>query len=135
MLKILIIDDDDIVLMIQRKLLQRCGVNKEIISFKKGREALDYLLDQNGNQSFLVLLDINMPGMNGWQFLYKLAELEISHQVQVVMVTSSIDSDDRESSVKYENVIGFIEKPITAENCEKLKKLPSLKEYFYTSLS
>ena len=130
MLKILLIDDDDIVLMIQRKLLQRCGVNKEIISFKKGREALDYLLDQNGNQSFLVLLDINMPGMNGWQFLYRLAELEIQHIIQVVMVTSSIDSYDREAAVKYKNVIGFIEKPITAENCEKLKTYPSLKQFF-----
>ncbi len=130
MLKILIIDDDDIVLMIQRKLLKRCGVNKEIISFKKGREALDYLVKQNGDQSFLVLLDINMPSMNGWQFLYRLAELKVEHNIQVVMVTSSIDSFDREAAVKYDSVIGFIEKPITAENCEKLKKYPSLKEFF-----
>jgi CheY-like chemotaxis protein len=116
--------------MIQRKLLQRCGVNKEIISFKMGREALDYIIEQNGNQSFLILLDINMPGMNGWQFLYRLAELNIKSKIQVVMVTSSIDSNDREVAVKYENVIGFIEKPITAENCEKLKKYPSLKQFF-----
>lgn len=130
MLKIIIIDDDDIVLMIERKLLQRCGVNKEIISFKKGREALDFLLGEKGIQRYLILLDINMPGMNGWQFLYRLAELEMQHDIQVVMVTSSIDSYDREAAVKYDKVIGFIEKPITAENCEKLKNYPSLKQFF-----
>lgn len=130
MLKIIIIDDDDIVLMIQRKLLQRCGVNKEILSFKKGREALDYLLGENGSQSFLILLDINMPVMNGWKFLCKLKELKVQHNIQVVMVTSSIDSYDREAAVKYDYVIGFIEKPITAENCKKLKNYPSLKQFF-----
>lgn len=129
-MKILIIDDDDIVLMIQRKLLQRCGVNKEILSFKRSREALDYLIAQDGEQHFLILLDINMPGMNGWQFLCKLTELKIQPNIQVVMVTSSIDIYDREAAVKYENVIGFIEKPITEENCEKLKKYPSLKQFF-----
>jgi CheY-like chemotaxis protein len=130
MLKILIIDDDDIVLMIQRKLLQRCGVNKEILSFKRSREALDYLIEEEGEQHFLILLDINMPGMNGWQFLGKLGELEVQHNIQVVMVTSSIDSYDREAALKYEYVIGFIEKPITAENCEKLKTYPSLQQFF-----
>ncbi|MCM4158746.1 response regulator [Antarcticibacterium flavum] len=130
MLKIILIDDDDIVLMIQRKLLQRCGINNEILSFKKGREALDFLLGEIANQNFLILLDINMPVMNGWQFLYRLAELEIPHDIKVVMVTSSVDSYDREAVVKYDKVIGFIEKPITAENCENLKKYPSLKRFF-----
>lgn len=130
MLKIIIIDDDDIVLMIQRKLLQRCGVNNEIISFKKGREALDFLIGENETQRYLILLDINMPGMNGWQFLYRLAELEMQHDIQVVMVTSSVDSYDREIAIKYKKVIGFIEKPITVENCEKLKNYPSLKQFF-----
>lgn len=130
MLKILLIDDDDIVLMIQRKLLQRCGVDKEIISFKKGREALDYLSGQKGGDRYLVLLDINMPVMNGWQFLYRLKELNIQHNIQVIMVTSSIGSNDRDVALEYEKVIGFIEKPITAENCERLKSYPSLKEFF-----
>ncbi len=130
MLKILLIDDDDIVLMIQRKLLERCGINKEILSFKKGREALDYLIAEEEKQSFLILLDINMPGMNGWQFLCRLAELKMSHDIKVVMVTSSIDSYDREAAIEYERVIGFFEKPITPENCENLKKYPSLKEFF-----
>lgn len=128
--KILIIDDDDIVLMVERKLLQRCGVTNEIISFKKGQKALDFLLNEDPNQEFLILLDINMPTMNGWQFLSKLQELNVPNVIHVIMVTSSIDGYDKEVAEKYNCIISFIEKPITSDTCENIKQIPLLKEYF-----
>lgn len=130
MLKILIIDDDDIVLMIERKLLERSGFTNEIFPFKKGEFALEYLMTGLPNQNYLILLDINMPGMNGWQFLEKLQELKVAPRAYVIMVTSSIDGYDREVADKYSNVIGFIEKPITQVNCEKIKNLPKIKAFF-----
>lgn len=129
MLKVLVVDDDEIVLLVQRKILQRCGITNKPFTFKSGFDALDFLkAEENG--AFLILLDINMPGMNGWQFLSRIKNLNPSVKIYVIMVTSSIDGYDKEVAAKYSEVIGFIEKPITSKNCEKIKSLPSIVKYF-----
>lgn len=129
MLKVLIVDDDEIVLLVQRKTLQRCGITNDPVSFKKAVEAINYLREEQTGE-FLILLDINMPGMNGWQFLQELEELNLTGRVYVIMVTSSIDNYDKEEAEIYKKVIGFIEKPITNSNCSKIKSLPEIKPFF-----
>lgn len=129
MLKVLIVDDDEIVLLVQRKILQRCAITNTPLSFSKARAALNFLEEQEpGN--FLILLDINMPEMNGWQFLQKLKELQNPGNIYVIMVTSSIDNYDKEVAQNYPHVIGFVEKPITTHNCGKIKDLPEISRYF-----
>lgn len=130
MLKVLIIDDDDIVLLVERKMLQRCLISTEPLSFKGGKQALEYLKETNDNEDVLILLDINMPQMNGWEFLQHLEELQNESKIYVIMVTSSIDRYDKEVAQKFSKVIGFIEKPITAENCEKIKIIREMVNYF-----
>lgn|SRR5690606_3181866 len=130
MLKVLIIDDDDIVLLVERKMLQRCLISTEPLSFKGGKQALEYLKETNDNEDVLILLDINMPQMNGWEFLQHLEELQNESKIYVIMVTSSIDRYDKEVAQKFSKVIGFIEKPITAENCEKIKTIREMVNYF-----
>lgn len=129
MLKVLIIDDDSIVLFIQEKMLKKYGVTDAPISFQDARKAIAFLKIQKPEDIFLILLDINMPGMNGWDFLDEIKEMEISEKVFVFMVTSSIDSYDKEKAKKYKNVISFIEKPISADNCIKIKEHPELKQF------
>lgn len=130
MLKVLIIDDDAIVLFVQEKMLNRCGFSDKLYSFKEAPNALKFLQDQSTEEEFLILLDINMPKMNGWEFLDALEEYITSENIQVIMVSSSIDQYDKQKAENYQNVIGFIEKPITAENCKKIKSFPKLKKYF-----
>ena len=130
MLKILIIDDDEIVLLVERHILQRCGFKYETLPFKSGEAALNFLKEEDKNQKFLILLDINMPVMNGWNFLLKMEALERSENIFVIMVTSSIDRYDKEMAKKYKTVIGFIEKPITTENCLQMKDLTQLAHFF-----
>lgn len=130
MLKVLIIDDDDIVLLVERKMLQRCSISAQPISFKGGKPALDYLKGLDDNADVLILLDINMPQMNGWEFLIQLDELQKKNKIFVIMVTSSIDKYDKEVAQKFSRVIGFIEKPITAENCAKIKTIREMVNYF-----
>lgn len=130
MLKILIIDDDEIVLMVERKILQRCGIDKETITFKNGNAALEYLKDQNADQKFLILLDINMPVMNGWDFLLQMETLNRNENIFVIMVTSSIDRYDKKLAEKYNTVISFIEKPITADDCKHINNLPEISHFF-----
>ena len=130
MLKILIIDDDEIVLLVERKILQRCGFDQETFTFKSSEAALKFLIEEAEDQKFLILLDINMPVMNGWQFLNKMEELGREDNIFVIMVTSSIDRYDKEIAENYKSVIGFIEKPITTENCLQIKGLTHLAEFF-----
>jgi len=130
MLKVIIIDDDDIMVFLQRKLFQRSGLAKDPISFKSASAAIEFIKNEEINQHFLILLDINMPGMNGWQFLDILKELKISNNVFVIMVTSSIDGCDKEKASTYLNVIDFMEKPVSMENCNRIKEYVLLKEFF-----
>lgn len=130
MLKVIIIDDDDIMVFLQRKLFQRCGLAKNPISFKIASAAIEFLKNEDSNLHFLILLDINMPGMNGWEFLEILKEMKISENVYVIMVTSSIDFYDKEKAKTYPNVIDFMEKPISEENCNRIKEYLLLKEFF-----
>lgn len=129
MLKVLIIDDDSIVIFIQEKMLKKYGITDAPSSFQDARKAIAFLETQKSEDIFLILLDINMPGMNGWEFLEIIRSMEISEKVLVFMVTSSIDSFDKEKAKNYKNVISFIEKPISVDNCIKIKEHPELKQF------
>lgn len=130
MLKVLIIDDDDIVILVQGKLLQNCDFSKDPLKFKRAPEALDYLNSASNEHHYLLLLDINMPIMNGWEFLDEIEKMPLKDKIYVFMVTSSIDYNDKEKAKSYKRIINFIEKPITAKKCEQLKELPILKPFF-----
>jgi CheY-like chemotaxis protein len=101
------------------------------LSALNGQEALDLITNKDSdNSEYLVLLDINMPVMDGWQFLESLGNLNNPPKVNVVIVTSSIDTIDKRKATKYPQVIGFFEKPLTQENCIQIKQFEALKHYF-----
>lgn len=130
MIKVIIIDDDEIMVFLQRKLFQRCGLAKDPISFNKATAAIEFLKNEDLNQHYLILLDINMPEMNGWQFLDILKEMGDSKNVYVIMVTSSIDQSDKDKADTYSNVIDFMVKPLTIGNCNRIKEYLSEKGFF-----
>lgn len=130
MLKVLIIDDDDIVRLVQSKLLQNCNFTKEPLKFKRASDAVEFLNSASIEHHYLLMLDINMPMMNGWEFLDEVERMEVKENVYVLMVSSSVDYNDKEKADKYNKIINFIEKPITAKNCEQLKELSILKPFF-----
>lgn len=130
MLKVLIIDDDDIVTLVQGKLLQNCGIAKDPIKFKRASEAVNYLNTTSIEHHYLLLLDINMPMMDGWQFLKEIEKIEAKDNISIIMVTSSINYIDKEKAKNYPKIINFIEKPITVKNCEQLKEITILKPFF-----
>ena len=104
---IMIVDDDKVQHMINRKILLRCDPSLRLHFFDNPLEALDWLKE---NSADLLLLDINMPEMKGWEFLEIMTERGINMEVK--MLSSSIDPRDIDKSKKFRLVSGFLVKPL-----------------------
>jgi CheY-like chemotaxis protein len=129
--KILCVDDDPITLMLCRKVVERVEFAKEIITVNNGEEAIKYFDDlfeerkTNGSIVYpkLVLLDLNMPVMDGWEFLESYITKDYQNvfdSTRFIVLSSSIDPYDINRSKTYP-VIGFLSKPVTKEMLEDLK--------------
>lgn len=129
-LKVLIVDDDEVVVFIQKKLMANNEVSDCPLVFKRARPALDFIASEDKNNEFLVLLDINMPGMNGWEFLDELNERSDKERFHIIMVTSSVEQRDKDKAAEYSMVREFLEKPITNESCRKIKDIPAISHFF-----
>jgi CheY-like chemotaxis protein len=127
--KILFVDDDHIALVLNRKLVEKTNFAKEIVTASNGETALEYysqLLNSNIEPSQYpqyIFLDLNMPVMDGWEFLDRFAEpaFDAFRNTKILVLSSSINPQDVERSRKYSMVVDFISKPITAELLSKLE--------------
>jgi len=123
--KTYIIDDDEIFVVLTEIQLNKAGCFGEIYNFPNGEEALEQI-KQDINDNVLpdfILLDLNMPIMDGWQFLEAYRNLQIEQQIPVFIATSSIDPSDLERSKSICVVKGVISKPI---NSEKIKDIMTI---------
>ncbi len=124
-LNLLVIDDDDINIFIIKKIVEKTGFDIEMVSRNNGQQALDYLnetITQNKALPSLVLIDINMPVMNGWEFIEAYEELNIEQKVDMYILSSSVYENDIEKTKGYKTVRGFISKPLSMERLTELIK-------------
>lgn len=117
---ILLIDDSESDNFYHARKITKMGITDNIHTSFSGKEALDYLrseLDGIHPQPTLIFLDINMPGMNGWEFLEEYEKLEVAQQGEVVltMLSNSIDARDQQKAQEYKTVRGFYSKPLSEE--------------------
>ncbi|MEJ1223886.1 response regulator [Sediminicola sp. 1XM1-17] len=119
-----IIDDDPIFVYGTKVLLNyNRSFCSNIIVYENGKEALDdlrFMVKTNEALPEVIFLDLNMPVMNGWEFLDQLKKMDLGNRVGVYVVSASIDHEDQEKSKEYDMVIDFIGKPLTPN---KLKQL------------
>ena len=110
-----VIEDDEITAFLIPKILQHNKYFNEVQTFENGYPATEYLfaaLKKNGTLPDLILLDINMPEMDGWEFLNEIAKNPKLVDIPVFMLTSSIHEEDIKKAKSYKNVIGYFTKPL-----------------------
>ncbi|MFI8378196.1 response regulator [Leeuwenhoekiella sp. NPDC079379] len=110
--EIFIIDDDKVICLIHKHVI--VNVHNEVPKiFIDAEEALLCISQVSDTISILFYLDINMPQLDGWDFIEKLNSFENSNRFSVILVTSSVDLADKNRAEQYELVKGYIEKPLT----------------------
>ncbi len=120
---ILIIDDDPGVLFLHKIIVREGGLDSIPKTFTDAEKALDFILPlDEADTRILIFLDINMPKINGWEFLEKLVAKTKHADIKVVMVTSSLSRSEREKSKEFEVVIDFWEKPMDEIQISHLKE-------------
>lgn len=112
---IMLVDDKDISNFIMRKFIEIRRPDANIKEFTDPQKALDSI---DNIVPDIIFLDLNMPVMNGWQFLDEMRNASFSHKVAIL--TSSTSNDDFEKSKEYGNVINFYVKPLNPDELARV---------------
>ncbi len=108
---ILLVDDDDVDAIITQRAVNDLKITNELLRKVDGEDALDYLRDQNNARPCVILLDLNMPRMNGFEFLKAAkADADLKRIPVVVLTTSDVDQNILDSFDL--GVAGYIVKPV-----------------------
>ncbi len=117
---IFIVDDDPIHQQITEIMLQRLSISESVSRFSDAQDALDYIcanLHDPLAMPDIILLDLNMPVMDGWEFLEAFSAVrdKLPGKIRVYVLTSSIDEKDRERVHAFPFVDGYLTKPLSKD--------------------
>lgn len=119
-----IIDDSEVDLFVQKKFIEIRKFAGQVVTFSSSTVALEVLsASKDGDVPGLVFLDLNMPLLNGFEFLDRVRNIsnDVFSRMKVVILTSSNSSADYERAMSFNNVIRFISKPLTIQGLDDLK--------------
>ncbi|CAN1540021.1 CheY FOG, CheY-like receiver [Flavobacteriaceae bacterium] len=112
-----VVDDDPIYQIIVNKIIKKSELFLSVSNYKNGKEAIEALKDTLDDKEVfpnVILLDINMPIMDGWEFMEELVLLKsrIKDPIQIYIVSSSIALEDKNKAKIYPEIIAYLSKPI-----------------------
>lgn len=114
-----LIDDDEIYLFSVKKVIEVNKLSDRVLEFRNGQEAIDFFVQSSDNHQELpdvIFLDINMPVMNGWEFIEEFKKIRplLSKDIMLYVVSSSVDKSDVDRARSFSTVNDYLIKPITA---------------------
>ncbi len=119
-----IIDDDEIYLFSVKKVLEMNKLSDKVLEFRNGQEAIDFFSTcyDPENLPDVILLDINMPIMNGWEFIeaFKKLKPNFPKDILLYVVSSSVDRTDVDKAKSFSNVHDYLIKPMTASQLKNI---------------
>ncbi len=135
---VLSVDDDKVTQMLNQMIFTRSSFSTKSIAFMNGKEILTFfetLINKETTQLQLpaiIFLDLNMPVMGGWEFLDSFCSDYACHfpEIKVVILSSTINPEEKQKAVSNNNVIDFLSKPLTLEMIDHLKQHPAIQQYF-----
>jgi len=118
-----IIDDDPIFIFGVKKIMEIIGFCNSILVFKNGKEALNSLkaiILAKEKLPDIILLDLNMPILDGWQFLEEFVKVPCKKKIMIYIASSSVDPEDVLRAKSYEVVSDYIVKPVSIERLKEV---------------
>lgn len=127
---VLLVDDNDTDNFISRRIIEITGFAGRVEVCNSGKVALDYLRDNLNNLENipnLIFLDINMPVVDGFVFLYEFDKFPeaVKNKVRIAILSSSDNKRDIDKIVNNDHVINFITKPLMEDSLEEVSRLIS----------
>jgi CheY-like chemotaxis protein len=122
---VLLVEDDPITAMVCDRIIKMTGFAEKVSLCENGKTALNHLSNLGSTDTSLpeiIFLDINMPVMNGWDFLHQFENIQSSFKQvpSIYILSSTIDPEDYERAKSYALVKDFISKPLSKESLEKI---------------
>ena len=124
----LIIDDDEIIIYLTGALIKKEEFCNRTETFTDGLQAIKRLklaIETNVDLPQVILFDLNMPVMDGWEFVDEYMKLGIDKSIPLFVFTSSINPADKEKLFSYSSIKGFIQKPLTKQKLDKILRIIS----------
>ncbi|VXB36027.1 response regulator [Maribacter litoralis] len=122
--KLIIVEDDPIFTFLLEKGINHAEIKGEQLIFSNGKPAMEYLNnDYSDSYNYIIFLDLNMPVMNGWEFMDNLETIANTNNCMVFVLTSSSYRHDIELLKKKDLVADFVTKPITEFHLKGIKNI------------
>jgi CheY-like chemotaxis protein len=121
---VLLIDDDRFINLAHSKAVERASIGVEVKAINNVKDALDYLTSSGTYETLegpsrpgIIFLDINMPGLTGWDFMDMYHQLDETYKAKVivVMLTTSLNPDDHQRALADGHIVDFLHKPLRPE--------------------
>lgn len=125
---VLLVDDDVPTNYIHRRIVQNTNIEVNVKSITSAQEALDYLTfsgkyeNDDTLRPGIIFLDINMPGMSGWDFMEEYGKIDAAHKARtiVIMLTTSLNPDDELMASANKDIVTYMHKPLNEDAFVKI---------------
>lgn len=121
-----VVDDDPIYQIIMKKIIHKSNIFSSVHSFSNGKEAINSLkqiIVKNEKLPDIILLDIEMPVLDGWGFMEEIAVIKPKANPKIYISSSSIAIEDKERAKNNPDILGYMCKPITLDDLVKIASI------------